>query len=382
MGTASREVIEVPEPIIEVLRLGHRPERDKRITTHVALVARAFGAKAIHIDTEDRKLERTIDRVSSMFGGNFRIKTGVKRRDLLRRWGGTIVHLTMYGTPVDEAVKEIPQGEKMIIIVGAEKVPRDIYELAHFNVSVGCQPHSEVAALAIFLDRLQKGQELDREMPGGMMKVLPNGRGKTVVRPGDGSPPPRAIDPFELDWPPVPDEETCIRVLSAVGCSNLVIAHCREVHRMGMDMVQTSRKEHPELKLDIDLALLEAGLLLHDIGRSRTHSIRHAVIGSSLVLRLGLDERIARMVRNHLGAGIPKEEAVDLGLPPEDLMPLTLMEKIVSHADNLVGEVERRPLSVPVEKLRAKGAEKAAERMIRLHNELGSILCIDLDRLI
>ncbi|MCC6052717.1 MAG: tRNA (cytidine(56)-2'-O)-methyltransferase, partial [Desulfurococcaceae archaeon] len=29
---------------IYVLRYGHRPERDKRVTTHVALVARAFGA--------------------------------------------------------------------------------------------------------------------------------------------------------------------------------------------------------------------------------------------------------------------------------------------------------------------------------------------------
>ncbi|TFG70124.1 MAG: tRNA (cytidine(56)-2'-O)-methyltransferase, partial [Methanomassiliicoccus sp.] len=30
--------------MIVVLRLGHRPERDQRVTTHVALTARALGA--------------------------------------------------------------------------------------------------------------------------------------------------------------------------------------------------------------------------------------------------------------------------------------------------------------------------------------------------
>lgn len=34
---------------IYILRLGHRPKRDRRVTTHVILVARAFGAKGVYI---------------------------------------------------------------------------------------------------------------------------------------------------------------------------------------------------------------------------------------------------------------------------------------------------------------------------------------------
>ena len=41
--------------MITILRIGHRISRDKRITTHVALVARAFGADNILVDTKDKK---------------------------------------------------------------------------------------------------------------------------------------------------------------------------------------------------------------------------------------------------------------------------------------------------------------------------------------
>ena len=46
--------------MITVLRLGHRISRDKRITTHVALVARAFGAYNIIISTKDQQIEENI----------------------------------------------------------------------------------------------------------------------------------------------------------------------------------------------------------------------------------------------------------------------------------------------------------------------------------
>jgi len=165
--------------MITVLRLGHRPGRDRRVTTHVALVARAFGADRIVVAASDAALERTVRSVVGKFGGTFEIETGVSWRDVLRGWPGTIVHLTMYGEAIDAAVPQIPRGD-LLVVVGAEKVPRAVFEHAHRNVAVGHQPHSEVAALAVFLDRWLQGGGLRREF-SGPVRVVPSARGKRVV---------------------------------------------------------------------------------------------------------------------------------------------------------------------------------------------------------
>lgn len=169
---------------IWIMRIGHRPERDKRVTTHVALSSRALGAKGIYVDTEDPKLEENIRSVVHRFGGDYTIKTGVTWREATKDFKGKVVHLTMYGQRVDEALPKIPKDEDIMIIVGAEKVPIEVYERADFNVSVGNQPHSEIAALAIFLDRFTEGKALysDRD---GILTVVPNERGKTVVDVSD-----------------------------------------------------------------------------------------------------------------------------------------------------------------------------------------------------
>jgi len=167
--------------MITVLRLGHRPQRDKRITTHVALVARAFGADKIIISTKDEKIESTINDVLSRFGGDFEVSTGVPWKRVIREFQGIKVHLTMYGLPVDDVIADIPKDRDLLIIVGAEKVPRAVYDMADFNVAVGNQPHSEVAALAIFLDRYFNGKELKRKITG-KWKIVPQSHGKLVVK--------------------------------------------------------------------------------------------------------------------------------------------------------------------------------------------------------
>ena len=165
--------------MIAVLRWGHRIPRDSRITTHVALTARAFGADVVYVDEKDSVLEDTVRSVVERFGGNFEIKTGVRWKEIIREWKGTKVHLTMYGQHIDDVLPQIPKND-ILVIVGAEKVPPDFYELADFNVAVGNQPHSEVAALAVFLDRLSGGKALERRFEGGRIRVHPNPRGKTV----------------------------------------------------------------------------------------------------------------------------------------------------------------------------------------------------------
>ena len=165
---------------IWIMRIGHRPDRDKRVTTHVALSSRALGAKGIYVDTEDPKLEENIRSVVERFGGDYSIKTGVTWKEATKNFKGKVVHLTMYGARVDEALPKIPRDEDIMIIVGAEKVPPEVYQRADFNISVGNQPHSEIAALAIFLDRFTEGKALYSERYG-KMTVVPNERGKTVV---------------------------------------------------------------------------------------------------------------------------------------------------------------------------------------------------------
>lgn len=150
------------------------------MTTHVALSSRALGAKGIYVDTEDPVLEENIRSVVQRFGGDYSIKTGVGWKEVVKDFHGKVVHLTMYGQRVDEALPKIPRDEDIMIIVGAEKVPADVYQRADFNVSVGNQPHSEIAALAIFLDRFTGGQALYADR-GGELEVVPNERGKTVV---------------------------------------------------------------------------------------------------------------------------------------------------------------------------------------------------------
>ncbi|MFA5772394.1 MAG: tRNA (cytidine(56)-2'-O)-methyltransferase [Thermoplasmata archaeon] len=166
--------------MIAVLRLGHRIDRDKRVTTHVGLVARAFGADKIFITTRDEKLEDTLKKIVGKFGGNFEITTGVNYREMIKRWKGKIVHLTMYGEQIDSVLPKIRKSGDLLIIVGSEKVPREIYEYADYNIAVGNQPHSEVAALAVLLDRYFQGKELKKEFDGDI-KIIPNKRGKTVT---------------------------------------------------------------------------------------------------------------------------------------------------------------------------------------------------------
>ncbi|AEA47584.1 tRNA (cytidine(56)-2'-O)-methyltransferase [Archaeoglobus veneficus] len=166
-------------PEIYVLRLGHRSERDKRISTHVALTARAFGAKGIYFDTYDRKVFESVRDVVRRWGGEFFVEE-CNWKKLLKEFDGLKVHLTMYGVPLPEKIDDIKKVEKVLAIVGAEKVPPEVYELADMNVSIGTQPHSEVAALAVFLRDVLDGKVFSLQFPDAKIRVIPSERGKQV----------------------------------------------------------------------------------------------------------------------------------------------------------------------------------------------------------
>jgi tRNA (cytidine56-2'-O)-methyltransferase len=166
--------------MITVLRIGHRIDRDKRITTHVALVARAFGADKIIIAKKNDKIKDNIISICKKFGGDFIVETGMDPKKIVRKWEGVIVHLTMYGDDLEKSVKKIDKNEDLLIIVGAEKVNPYFFEAADYNISIGNQPHSEVAALAIFLDRYLKGRWLTEKF-NGKIEIIPSNKGKKVI---------------------------------------------------------------------------------------------------------------------------------------------------------------------------------------------------------
>ena len=175
---------------ISVLRLGHRRERDKRITSHLGLTARAFGADEVILagDNDDSALE-TWNSVSERFGGEFTCRFEEKPLGWLRKFSqdagdgkpGEIIHLTMYGESWNEAIVNIDRTRPAVIVVGGIKVPGEIYKLANHNVSVGNQPHSEVSALGIFLNSFVGPIDDVSHFSGGEIRVLPSASGKRVL---------------------------------------------------------------------------------------------------------------------------------------------------------------------------------------------------------
>jgi len=164
-----------------ILRIGHRPERDQRVTTHVGLTGRALGAGGMYLASDDRGVKKSIEDVASRWGGEFKVENNVSWKKVIRDWqdaGGKVVHLTMYGISVTDAMPKIQDCEKVLVVVGAEKVPGDMYGLADYNVSVTTQPHSEISSLAIFMDHLFEGKTLDLDFEGAEIKVIPTECGK------------------------------------------------------------------------------------------------------------------------------------------------------------------------------------------------------------
>ncbi len=176
-------------PKIVVLRWGHRPQRDMRLTTHVALTARALCASGFILsDVEDSHIEQTVRKITTRWGGTFQFEMGTSWKKAVRDWkanGGVVVHLTAYGENIQtsDVLNRVKNSNKdILVLVGSQKVPGEFYssDVSDFNVSIGNQPHSECAALAVFLDRFFAGEELAKDFGGAKMRIVPSARGKKI----------------------------------------------------------------------------------------------------------------------------------------------------------------------------------------------------------
>ena len=179
-----------PTPF-NVLRLGYRKGRDPRITTHLALVSRALGATGFLLaGDDDSDLFANVQSVNDRFGGDMACEHVGGGMGWLKRFSqndagdgapGVVVRLTMYGEPYRSVLPRIRRDRPLTVVVGGAKVPGDVFEYAHHNVAVGNQPHSEVAALALFMEAWFGEGGTERHFPDARLVIEPSARGKSVT---------------------------------------------------------------------------------------------------------------------------------------------------------------------------------------------------------
>lgn len=169
----------------------------------------------------------------------------------------------------------------------------------------------------------------------------------------------------------LPSPEEAIKILKNVGCSDDIIKHCEAVARLAVNIARKCL----ERGVNVDIQLVHIGALLHDIGRSKTHSVHHAIIGAEIARSIGLPEKITAIIERHVGGGISSDEAVKLGWPKKDYIPETIEEKIVSCADKMIEGSNVVPIEETIRRFKEELGEThpAVERIRRLFHEISSL---------
>jgi uncharacterized protein len=168
----------------------------------------------------------------------------------------------------------------------------------------------------------------------------------------------------------LPNREQAIKILQKNNCSTNVITHCQAVTSLALELAEEFKaKNYP-----VNLELIEAGALLHDLGRSKTHSVNHAIEGMKLAQTENLPEPVICIIKRHVGAGITAEEANQLNWPEDNYIPQTLEEKIVCYADKCISGNDRVSVETTIKQLHDKNLDDAAKRVRKLYNEIISLL--------
>jgi uncharacterized protein len=171
---------------------------------------------------------------------------------------------------------------------------------------------------------------------------------------------------------PLPSKRRALNFLAQSGCSPGVIRHCKAVAALAIKIAQACKRRG----LNVDIQLVEVGALLHDIGRSRTHHVNHAILGAEIARSLNLPDSVVSIIERHVGGGITPDEAKKLGWPVKSYLPRTLEEKIVNYADKLIEGSRRVPIERTIQKFSVQlgGAHPSIKRMKELQNEFSSLI--------
>jgi uncharacterized protein len=168
----------------------------------------------------------------------------------------------------------------------------------------------------------------------------------------------------------LPNREQAINLLQINNCPPQVISHCKAVTDFALQIACKLQARG----YAVDLELVEAGGLLHDIGRSKTHTVDHSVVGAQIARTLDLPQDVINIIKRHVGAGITPEEAELLGWPKDNYVPQTLEEKVVCYADKRIDHDKKTPIQVEIERLQRSGFVGGAERVRRLHDEITHLI--------
>ncbi|MBM4240777.1 MAG: TIGR00295 family protein [Euryarchaeota archaeon] len=162
-----------------------------------------------------------------------------------------------------------------------------------------------------------------------------------------------------------------LEILKQVRCHPEVIEHSKAVSKKALELAR---------RFDVDTELVKTGSILHDIGRAKTNGIDHGIVGVKILEDLGFPEEILKIVERHVGAGITAEEAKVIGLPPKDYLPVSMEEKIVAHADNLIHGIKEVDIDFVIKKWQIKRGydHPSIERLLKLHQEVvGESISLD-----
>ena len=127
---------------------------------------------------------------------------------------------------------------------------------------------------------------------------------------------------------------------------NLIVKHSQAVAKKALEIA----KKFPQVNLEV----VYKGAMLHDIGCFFTYFpkfnekatepyIKHGMIGRHILEKEGYLD-LAFICERHIGVGITKEEIIEkkLPLPPRDMVPQTLEEKIIAFADKFFSKIPER----------------------------------------
>jgi len=170
----------------------------------------------------------------------------------------------------------------------------------------------------------------------------------------------------------LPSRDQTIQFLRQSGCSRDVIKHCEMVAELAVEIAKACETKG----MTVDRKLVETGALLHDIGRSKTHSVNHAIVGARIAKSFGLPEPVMSIIKRHVGGGITADEAKRLGWPKDIYIPQTLEEKIVSYADKLIDGSQRVIIERTIAKFRSERRVPASSilRLQKLHKEMLALI--------
>ena len=156
-----------------------------------------------------------------------------------------------------------------------------------------------------------------------------------------------------------------------------VLDHSEAVRHKALSVLKDLSTHSPsqppaQAAQNADKSLIEIGSLLHDIGRSKSHGITHALLGVEIAEQRDLSTEIVDIIRNHIGAGLDPDQSKQLGLPQVDFNPKTIEQKIVCYADLLVFGDQILPYSEAIKKYEEKHGPTSAyvSKIKKLHNSL------------